>query len=89
MYCVRTIILRSPLLMQFDRAKSMMRYCPPKGTAGLARSAKEAERLVAQGGVGQDRGPLRLEEAVELAAQSIERVHGQVLNALKTRVGLV
>ncbi len=29
---------RSPLLMQLDRVKSMMRYSPPNGTAGLARS---------------------------------------------------
>ena len=38
LYCVSTSILRMPLLRQFESVKSMMRYRPPNGTAGLARS---------------------------------------------------
>src|SRR5262249_26275537 len=38
LYCVSTSARRKPLLMQLDKVKSMMRYRPPKGTAGLARS---------------------------------------------------
>ena len=32
------MILRRPELMQFESVKSMIRYGPPNGTAGLARS---------------------------------------------------
>src|SRR3989475_7713351 len=39
LYWIRTMMLRSPELMQLLRAKSMIRYLPPKRTAGLARSA--------------------------------------------------
>ncbi len=39
LYWIRTMMLRSPELMQLLRVKSMIRYLPPKGTAGLARSA--------------------------------------------------
>src|SRR5712692_2417051 len=39
LYWIRAMILRSPELMQLLSVKSMMRYLPPKGTAGLARSA--------------------------------------------------
>src|SRR6185503_7010012 len=38
LYCVAMKIRRSPELMQLLSAKSMMRYGPPKYTAGLARS---------------------------------------------------
>ena len=38
LYWVRIRIFRMPLLRQFDIVKSMIRYAPPKGTAGLARS---------------------------------------------------
>ena len=38
MYWVRTRFFRTPLLRQFESVKSMIRYAPPKGTAGLARS---------------------------------------------------
>src|SRR5262249_27600029 len=38
LYCVNTRIWRRSLLMQLDNVKSMMRYRPPNGTAGLARS---------------------------------------------------
>src|SRR2546428_12556937 len=33
------MMLRNPELIQLLRVKSMIRYLPPKGTAGLARSA--------------------------------------------------
>src|SRR2546425_4205556 len=39
LYWIRTMMLRNPELMQLLRVKSMIRYLPPKGTAGLARSA--------------------------------------------------
>src|SRR6478609_9760601 len=39
LYCVSTTTCLSPELIRFEIAKSMSRYCPPKGTAGLARSA--------------------------------------------------
>ena len=38
LYCVAMKIRRSPELMQLLSVKSMMRYGPPKNTAGLARS---------------------------------------------------
>src|SRR5262249_26158559 len=38
LYCVSTNTRRKLALMQLDRVKSMMRYSPPNGTAGLARS---------------------------------------------------
>ena len=41
-YCVRTKTLVMPELAQFDSVKSMMRYLPPKGTAGLARTPRGA-----------------------------------------------
>ena len=37
LYWVSTPMRRSPEFTQFDKAKSMIRYLPPKGTAGLAR----------------------------------------------------
>src|SRR4029077_12153678 len=37
LYWVMTTTRRSPLLRQLDRVKSMIRYSPPHGTAGLAR----------------------------------------------------
>src|SRR5437660_11094408 len=46
LYCVRTRMRRSSLLMQLERVKSMMRYRPPKGTAGLARSRVSGSRRV-------------------------------------------
>src|SRR5690349_5573627 len=39
LYCVSTTICLRPEFSRFDRAKSMSRYCPPNGTAGLARSS--------------------------------------------------
>src|SRR5215472_16439436 len=39
LYWVRTTILRTSPFVRFERAKSIRRYVPPKGTAGLARSA--------------------------------------------------
>ena len=39
LYWVSTTICRSPELIRFEIAKSIRRYCPPNGTAGLARSA--------------------------------------------------
>src|SRR5438067_3212745 len=38
LYCVRTRTRRRPLLRQLESVKSTIRYCPPNGTAGLARS---------------------------------------------------
>ena len=38
LYCVAMKMWRSPELMQLLRTKSMMRYGPPKYTAGFARS---------------------------------------------------
>src|SRR5688500_1708060 len=38
LYCVSSMIRRMSLLRQFESVKSMMRYAPPNGTAGLARS---------------------------------------------------
>src|SRR5438309_9259917 len=38
LYCVRTSMRRRPLLRQLESVKSTIRYCPPNGTAGLARS---------------------------------------------------
>src|SRR3954447_26071091 len=39
LYWVSTHILRILALARLDSAKSMSRYSPPKGTAGLARSS--------------------------------------------------
>src|SRR5438067_1090102 len=39
LYWVSTTILRYPALARLDSAKSIIRYRPPNGTAGLARSA--------------------------------------------------
>src|SRR5678815_4045075 len=36
-YCVRSITLAIPEFAQLESVKSMMRYLPAKGTAGLAR----------------------------------------------------
>src|SRR5947209_17543967 len=38
LYCVRMYTLRRSELMQLESVTSMMRYTPPKVTAGLARS---------------------------------------------------
>src|SRR5216683_6358829 len=38
LYCVSTFIRRTPELAKLERTKSMIRYRPPNGTAGLARS---------------------------------------------------
>ena len=37
LYWVRTSTRSIPEFTQLDRAKSMIRYLPPNGTAGLAR----------------------------------------------------
>src|SRR5437867_10133499 len=39
LYWVRTAILRTPALTRLERQKSISRYVPPNGTAGLARSS--------------------------------------------------
>ena len=39
LYWVRTTILREAGVGQVGQAKSIRRYWPPKGTAGLARSS--------------------------------------------------
>src|SRR3954468_4651188 len=39
LYCVRTAIRSTPAFTRFDREKSISRYSPANGTAGLARSA--------------------------------------------------
>ena len=44
LYCVRTSILRMPLFRQLESVKSMIRYRPPNGTAGLARSRVKGSR---------------------------------------------
>src|SRR5947209_3796735 len=46
LYWVSTSTFLRPLLMQLDRVKSMIRYSPPKGTAGLARSRVKGSNLV-------------------------------------------
>src|SRR5580704_6110847 len=46
LYWVSTQILRMPPLARLDSAKSISRYSPPKGTAGLARSAVSGLRRV-------------------------------------------
>ena len=43
-YCVRTTTLVMPELTQLQSVKSMMRYLPPNGTAGLARTPDRSER---------------------------------------------
>src|SRR3954454_24437954 len=44
LYCVRTTTLSISELTQFDSVKSMIRYLPPKGTAGLARTDERIGR---------------------------------------------
>src|SRR3954470_20887684 len=44
LYCVSTTTLSMPELTQFDSVKSMIRYLPPNGTAGLARTDDRIER---------------------------------------------
>ena len=39
LYWVSTAIFLMPLLARLERAKSISRYTPPNGTAGLARSS--------------------------------------------------
>src|ERR1700736_6717284 len=46
LYWVSTQIFRTPPLARLDSAKSMSRYKPPNGTAGLARSAVSGLRRV-------------------------------------------
>ena len=48
LYCVAMKMWRSPELMQLLRTKSMMRYGPPKYTAGLARSRVERRQPFAR-----------------------------------------
>src|SRR5262245_37767792 len=43
-YCASTIKSKMPEFTQFDNGKSMMRYLPAKGTAGLARLAVSTPR---------------------------------------------
>ena len=44
LYWVSTAIRSTPALTRFDNAKSINRYSPPNGTAGLARSRVSGER---------------------------------------------
>src|SRR3954467_8492495 len=44
LYCVRTTTLSIRELTQFDRVKSMIRYLPPNGTAGFARTDERIDR---------------------------------------------
>ncbi len=44
LYCVRTSIWRKPEWMQLERAKSMIRYWPPNGTAGFVLSLVSGAR---------------------------------------------
>ena len=44
LYCVSTTTSWMSELTQFDSVKSMIRYLPPNGTAGLARSCDRIER---------------------------------------------
>ncbi len=44
LYCVRTTTSSIPELTQFDSVKSMIRYLPPNGTAGFARTEDRIER---------------------------------------------
>src|SRR5580700_3108379 len=46
LYWVSTHIFLIPPLARFDSAKSISRYSPPNGTAGLARSAVSGLRRV-------------------------------------------
>ena len=43
-YCVRIMTSEMPELTQLDSVKSMMRYLPAKGTAGLARFSVRTPR---------------------------------------------
>ena len=43
LYWVRTTTLSMPELTQFDSVKSMIRYLPPNGTAGFARTDDRIE----------------------------------------------
>src|SRR4026209_1183918 len=44
LYWVSTTTLSTSELTQFDRVKSMTRYLPPNGTAGLARTPERIDR---------------------------------------------
>src|SRR3990170_3957504 len=44
LYCARTRTLSISELTQLERAKSMIRYLPPKGTAGFARRLDRIDR---------------------------------------------
>ena len=44
LYWVRTTTSSMPELTQFDSVKSMIRYLPPNGTAGLARTEDRIDR---------------------------------------------
>ena len=44
LYWVSTTMLSMPEFTQFDSVKSMIRYLPPNGTAGLARTDDRMER---------------------------------------------
>src|SRR5690242_13210987 len=44
LYCVRTLIWRRPELTKLESTMSMIRYRPPNGTAGLARSLVSGPR---------------------------------------------
>src|SRR5256885_16897497 len=46
LYCVSTFMRRTPELAKLERTKSMMRYLPPNGTAGLARSCVSGASLL-------------------------------------------
>ncbi len=45
-YCVSTPTSKMPELTQLESVKSMMRYLPPNGTAGLARRSDSRHSLL-------------------------------------------
>src|SRR5438874_1367147 len=88
LYWVSTRMRRRPLLMQLDRVKSTMRYRPPKGTAGLARSRVNGRLAggnrvqcgehapAAQAGHPHDLGPAQQRPEVRGLTQEVDPVPG-------------
>src|SRR5678815_5611385 len=68
LYWVRTRTSSTSELTQFDRVKSMIRYLPPNGTAGLARTDERIDRR-------SPSPPARMSASVHFTRQaSFERV---------------
>src|SRR5580698_7566861 len=76
LYCVRMYTRRRSELMQLERVISMMRYCPPKGTAGFARSR-------VSGNSRSPAPPARSTPRVSLIGMIAS--HGSCLNLLPSR----